>query len=63
MTGGEDLCLAAKLGNEALNPTAQLVHPAYLVKVTLISPLCLYMKAAVAVVEGALIMTLLSQIR
>ncbi len=51
MTGGEDLCLAAKLGNEALNPTAQLVHTADLVNVTLISPLRLYMKAAVAVVE------------
>ena len=60
MTGGEDLWLASKLGNEALNPAAQLVHSATLVKVTLISPPCLYMKAAVAIIEGALIMTLLS---
>ena len=34
-----------------LNPNAQLVHSAALVKVTLICPPCLYMHSAVAVVE------------
>ncbi len=34
MTGGEDLRLAKNIGNEALNPGAQLMHPAPIAKVT-----------------------------
>ena len=59
MAGGEDLWLTLKIGNETLNPAAQLVHPTNLVKVALINPFCLYMKAAVAVVEGVLSITYL----
>ena len=59
MTVGEDLWLTLKIGNETLNPAAQLVHPTNLVNVPLISPFCLYMKAAVAVVEGSLFITYL----
>ena len=33
MTGGEDLRVASEIGNEALNPGAQLVHLIYLAKV------------------------------
>ena len=33
MTGGEDLRVASEIGNEALNPGAQLVHQTYLAKV------------------------------
>jgi hypothetical protein len=33
LTGGEDLRLALNIGNEALNPGAQLVHSAPLAKV------------------------------
>ena len=52
LTGGEDLWMTLKVRNHPLNPNAQLVHPAALVKVTLISPPCLYMHSAIAVVEG-----------
>jgi hypothetical protein len=34
LTGGEDLWLAMDIGNEALNPGAQLMHPASIAKVT-----------------------------
>ena len=44
--------MTLKVRNHPLNPNAQLVHPAALVKVTLISPPCLYMHSAIAVVEG-----------
>ena len=43
-----------KVTYHPLNPNAQLMHPAALVKVTLISPPCLYMHSAVAVVEGVM---------
>ena len=33
MTGGEDIRVASEIGNEALNPGAQLVHSTYLAKV------------------------------
>ena len=43
-----------KVSYHPLNPNAQLVHSAALVKVTLICPPCLYMHSAVAVVEGVM---------
>jgi len=34
LDGGEDLWLAINIGNEALNPGAQLMHPAPIANVT-----------------------------
>ena len=55
LTGGEDLWMTMKVIYRPLNPNAQLVHPADLVKVTLISPPCLYLHSAIAVVEGVVL--------
>ena len=48
LTSGEDLWLASKLGNEALNPAAQLVHSATLAKVAKVIHLPSHLSSAVA---------------
>jgi hypothetical protein len=50
LTGGEDLWLALKLRNEALNPGTQLVHPTSLANMTDILLAPGHLRAAEAVV-------------
>ncbi len=60
MTGGEDLRLAMKNGNEALNPGTQLVHPAPIAKVTEVLLAPGHLRTAEALVDLILSLAVIS---
>jgi hypothetical protein len=51
LTGGEDLWLTLKIGNEALNPSAQLMHSTPLAKVAKVILAPGYLHTAEALVD------------
>ena len=65
MTGGEDLWLAMNIGNEALNPGAQLVHPASFAKVAkvILAPGHLHTAEALVYLSSMLAVTSMMMLR